>query len=445
MKNLENLISLVGKAVDPKNFELLDCVKKLKLELAQKEKEYSDCQAQQIKTESILKTAIDDLKRESHKALKHKDNQLKQITESMTSSMCYMDADYIYRYVNSRYEEWYGISSQDIIGKSIKDLMPSIFKNHKSIYDKVIKGETINNTVDTFLPNGKRMVFNVSYVPAYNMDEENIGLYIYSTDVTEIHIKSEALEASQKEVIHKNKILEQYIDSNLQLEQFAHIAAHDMRAPLRTISSFTGIIEKKLGSFLSEKDKQYVNYIKQGTKSLSNLITDLLDYSNIKSKGISLQRFKPEEMLEQVITFISPSDLLNVEIIISDLPDEIVADRIKIYQVFQNLISNAIKFVDGDVKPVVEVKSSETDDFYIFSVSDNGIGIPEEMKAFIFDSFKQLNNKSKFKGTGLGLSICQRIINDHNGTIKVEKSALGGSKFVFTISKNLNASNANFK
>lgn len=445
MKNLEALISLVGEAVDPKNFELLDRVKRLKLELVRTEKEYSECKARQEATESMLKSTIEDLKRESQKALKHKDNQLDQIAASMTSSMCYMDSDYIYRYVNPRYEDWYSISSDEVIGKSVRDLAPFLYDMHKSIYDRVIKGETIKNTVDTFLPSGERMVLNVNYVPAYNVDGENTGLYIYSSDVTEIHIKSEALEASQKEIIQKNKMLEQYIDSNLQLEQFAHIAAHDMRAPLRTISSFTGIIEKKLNGLLSEKDKEYVNYIKQGTVSLSNLITDLLDYSKVKSEGISLQRFNPEEMLEQVITFISSSDNPKVKIKIAELPKEIVADKIKIYQVFQNLISNAIKFVDGDIKPIVEVDCVETKEDYIFSVADNGIGIPDDMKEYVFEPFKQLNNKQKFKGTGLGLSICKRIISDHKGTIKVEKSATGGSKFIFTIGKNLDEATVSCK
>ncbi len=445
MNNIETLISLVGEAVDPQNFKLLDRIKRLKLELRKKEQEYFDCNVQKEKTEALLNSTIEDLKKESHKALKHKDNQLDQITASMTSSMCYMDSDYIYRYVNPRYEEWYGLKNEDILGKSAKEMIPFLFSKQKPIYNRVMKGEILKSTIDTFLPSGKRVVFNASYVPAFNVEGKNIGLYIYTSDVTEIHIKSEALEASQKEIIQKNKILEQYIDSNLQLEQFAHIAAHDMRAPLRTISSFTGIIEKKLNNLLSEKDKEYVSYIKQGTVSLNNLITDLLDYSKIKSEGISLQRFNPEEMLEQVITFICPSDTPKVEIKIADLPKELVADKIKIYQVFQNLISNAIKFVDGDVKPVVEVECTETDEDYIFSVADNGIGIPDDMTEYVFEPFKQLNNKHKFKGTGLGLSICKRIINDHKGTIKVEKSPTGGSKFVFTIGKKLDGANVSCK
>ena len=366
-----------------------------------------------------------------------KDFELKQITEYLASSMCYVDSDYIYRYVNSKYEEWFGVSKDDIIGKSVKELIPLTFSKQKSMYDNVMKGETVGTTVDIILPIGKRIILNVKYVPAYDVEGNNVGMYVYAYDVTEIHAKTEALEASQVQLINKTKTLEQYITSNLNLEQFAHVAAHDMKSPLRTISSFIGLLEKNLSNQLSGKEKEYVNIIKQGTKILNNMVTDLLEYSKVKSHGINIQRCKPKEIIDQVITFINTIKSQNAEINVAELPDYLFADKIKISQVFQNLISNAVKFVEAGVKPIVNIDCRESEEEYIFSVSDNGIGIAEELRDQIFEPFKQVNTKDKFEGTGLGLSICNRIINDHNGTIKIEESDLGGSKFVFTIDKKL--------
>ncbi len=452
MKYLENLTTLLGRPVSPRDFELHHQLKLLKIEIAKVQSEVRTRKNETLLTEALLNSTIQDLrvsnlkirklKREQLEAqakeLQFREKQLEQITGSMTSSMCYIDSNYVYRYVNHKYEEWFGISAETMIGKSVEELSPGLFQMNKSIYDSVMEGNEYEKEIDMLAPNGKRFVFSATYVPAQDLDNNNIGIYIYGTNVTENKLKTEAVEKTEREISKKNTQLKQYIQSNVQLEQFAHIAAHDMMAPLRTISSFTGILENKIKDLLGEKEKEYFGFIKEGTQSLSHLISDLLNYSKVKSQGIILTEVDLPDLISKVLRYLKESiEEKEATIEIGDMPDTIVADRTKLYQVLQNLIGNAMKFTAPGATPIVKLEAQQFEDKIKFSVSDNGIGISPSEREGIFDPFKQLNTKQKFKGAGLGLAICKRIVEDHKGEIKALQSDLGGSKFEFSLSKNL--------
>ena len=451
MKHLDNLTTLLGRPVSPKDFELHHQLKLLKIEVAKVQAEIREKKNETLLTESLLNSTIEDLRlsnlkirklrREQldakAKEIQFREKQLEQITSSMTSSMCYIDSNYIYRYVNHKYEEWFDISADKMIGKSVEELSPELFKMNKAIYDSVMGGNEFEMEID-IMTRGKRFIFMATYVSALDLNGNNIGLYIYGNNITEIKIKNEAIAQKEKEISEKNHQLKQYIQSNVQLEQFAHIAAHDMMAPLRTISSFTGILESKIKDNLTEKEKSYFEFIKEGTQSLSHLISDLLNYSKVKSQGIIPSEVDLAELTSKVLRYLKESiEEKQATIIIGDLPKTIIADRTKLYQVLQNLIANAMKFTEIGVKPIVKLQAEEVDDKVIFSVSDNGIGIPEDQREGVFDAFKQLNTKQKFKGTGLGLAICKRIVEDHKGEIKAVESSLGGTKIEFSFSKDL--------
>lgn len=453
MKYIETITSLLGRPQTASEFELYHQFKLLRIEISKLEKKLAQTENERMLTENLLNSTIKDLKdssdkirsirrrelMEKDKELQFKAEQLSQITDSLTSSMCYMDRNYIYRYVNYRYEQWFGHSKEEVIGKTGAQLAPELFRMFKPIYDSVMSGERYDYEFETVIPRtGERMVFKTNYVPAYNIDGKNIGLYIFSTDITDNKMKEEQLVASKRELNSKNKIMEQYIQSNLQLEQFAHIAAHDMKAPLRTITSFAGILEKKLADRLDNKEKNYFDFISQGTKDLSIMVSDLLQYSKVKSQGLRLSPISPCRLVNQMLNYLKINiDEKSAVIILGKFPEKISGDKGKLSQVFQNLISNAIKFSEEGKNPIVNIDSTESENHWIFSVADNGIGIDDESKEKIFEPFKQLSTKQKYQGTGLGLSICKRIIEDHGGTIDVKNRESGGSKFVFSISKYL--------
>ncbi len=450
MKYLENLTTLLGKPVSPKDFELHHQLKLLKIEVAKLQKDLRECVNERILTESLLNSTIEDLRISNQKIrqlrridldsksreIEFKEKQLAQITGSMTSSMCYLDQNYVYRYINHKYEEWFGIKKEDMIGNCIEDIAPSIFNRYKAVYDKVMSGDEVEVELDMIVPSGKRMIFKSTYVPAYDIDGNNIGLYIYGTDITENKLQTESLENKEKQITKINDELKQYIESNVQLEQFAHIAAHDMKAPLRTISCFSGILEKKIEAKLEQGDKKYFQYIKEGTQSLSTMVSDLLNYSRVKSQGLITSEFQLPDLINKVLRYLEESLSSSNANIILDVPQiTMVADRNKLYQVLQNLISNAVKFSKTNMRPIVKVNATDKKDNVLISISDNGIGIPKECRTEIFDPYKQLNTKQKFKGTGLGLSICNRIIRDHKGEIVISDSQLGGTKVEFVIPK----------
>jgi len=376
---------------------------------------------------------------ENEKSRRFQESKLSQITNSMTSSIAFIDRDYVYRYINNKYTEWFGVESKNIIGKTVQNVAgEAFFKITKPIYDNVFKGETFTTEIDTKIAKtDTRLVCKASYVPAYDIDGNNIGVYVYGTDITENKVKEEEIQKSKTKIAKTNAQLKEYIESNVQLEQFAFVAAHDMKAPMRSISSFSSLLSNSLNEKLSEKEQDYFDFIKTGTVRLSNLVTDLLNYSKVGKHQLELSEVNVSDLLNQVVRYleiiIQESDAK--VILPENLPEYVIVDRIKIYQVFQNLIANGIKFIAPGVKPIIDIKYQATETHHQFSIADNGIGMEESHLEQIFESFKQLNSKNEYEGTGLGLSICKKIVEHHGGKIQVNSTVGEGSCFTFFIPK----------
>ncbi|HEY8972083.1 MAG TPA: ATP-binding protein [Puia sp.] len=220
--------------------------------------------------------------------------------------------------------------------------------------------------------------------------------------------------------------------SNAELERFAYIASHDLQEPLRMISSFLQLLQKKYFDQLDEKANQYIRYAVDGAERMKALILDLLEYSRL---GTGKVAFEPVNMCEVIK---GVSEIFHDKIIatrgqidIGELP-VVMGDKVQLTQLMQNLISNALKY-HGEAPPRVEVMAREIDRGWQFSVKDNGIGIDPQFFDKIFIIFQRLHNKSDYSGTGIGLAICKKIVERHGGRIWVESSPGAGSIFHFTI------------
>jgi light-regulated signal transduction histidine kinase (bacteriophytochrome) len=237
------------------------------------------------------------------------------------------------------------------------------------------------------------------------------------------------LEENQNELKETITELER---SNQELESFAYITSHDLQEPLRTIASFTQLMERRYkGKFDSDAD-EFMDYIVIAAVRMKAMIQGLLDYSRV-GKDEELNEFNAEEALNQTLSNMHSSiEECHAEITHENLP-VIIADKKQIARVFQNLIGNALKFRKDDVKPKIHVSAEKIDNEYIFSVQDNGIGIEEQYMGRIFDVFKRLHTIDKYEGTGIGLSVVKRIIDHHGGRVWVESSLGVGSTFYFTI------------
>ena len=239
----------------------------------------------------------------------------------------------------------------------------------------------------------------------------------------------------QERTKEQEKLIKELKRSNKELEVFAYVASHDLQEPLRTIASFTQLLEKRYKGKLDDDADEFIEFIVDGFKRMKQLINDLLEYSRITTKG---QEFRPvniDNLLDYVLNNLNTLIAENNVIITFDNLPTITADKGQLARVFQNLISNSIKFRKPDEQPKIQISYWEKENEHFFGVSDNGIGIEKQYFDRIFTIFQRLHTMKEYSGTGIGLSVTKRIIERHNGRIWVESEYGVGSTFYFTLQK----------
>ncbi len=220
--------------------------------------------------------------------------------------------------------------------------------------------------------------------------------------------------------------------SNLDLQQFAYVASHDLQEPLRAVVGCVQMLsERNVGKF-DERSVELMGHATDGAKRMQTLINDLLAYSRVGSKGISKARIDPRACVEKALRQLSVAVAeSNAMITVDDLP-QIEAESAQLTQLFQNLIGNAIKFRSGPT-PQIRVWATQENGHCTFTVTDNGIGIAPEYHSRLFGLFQRLNPRRQYPGTGIGLAICKRIVERHGGKIWFDSRLGEGSSFRFTL------------
>ena len=223
------------------------------------------------------------------------------------------------------------------------------------------------------------------------------------------------------------------IRSNKELERFAYVSSHDLQEPLRMVTLFSQLLEKRYKDKLDKDADEFIEYIVEGAQRMKQLIDDLLEYSRVDSQAKEFEKVDIKKVLDNVLANLSIS-IVEYDVTISYDPLPVVCgDQNQLMQVFQNLIINAIKF-HGQNPPKIHISVQKEENEWIFAVSDNGIGIDPEHQKQIFEVFKRLqHNREEYPGSGIGLSIAQKIIIHHGGRIWVESELGEGSTFFFTI------------
>lgn len=245
--------------------------------------------------------------------------------------------------------------------------------------------------------------------------------------------ESDVLRKKNEEVELFNEKLKQ---SNEELNQFAYVASHDLKEPLRMVSNYMQLLEKSCAGKLDEDQQTYMRYANEGAKRMYKLIDSLLTFSRA-TIDTELRLIDLNDVLDDVERIVSSSSSKPVRIDRDDLPS-ILGDYSQMSQLFQNLVANAVKYNEAN-EIVLYVAYKPEDQAHRIEFHDNGIGIPEQYREQVFDIFKRLHSRDSYSGTGIGLSICKKIIHRLNGRIWVEDSLLGtGSAFVFTIPKKSN-------
>jgi light-regulated signal transduction histidine kinase (bacteriophytochrome) len=223
--------------------------------------------------------------------------------------------------------------------------------------------------------------------------------------------------------------------SNRELEQFAYVASHDLQEPLRMISSFLTQLQRKYSDQLDSKANQYIDFAVDGAKRMRQIILDLLDFSRVGRVDTEIQSVSLNEVINDIlILYRKRTEETNALFIISDMPS-IYVPKASIRQLFQNLISNALKYQAPQNSPLIEIGFVEDSDHWQFWVKDNGIGISPEYFDKVFIIFQRLHTKDQYSGTGMGLAICRKIAENLGGKLWIESEEGKGSTFYFTVPK----------
>jgi chemotaxis family two-component system sensor kinase Cph1 len=256
---------------------------------------------------------------------------------------------------------------------------------------------------------------------------QEYGKPIYGEDGEPLHIDGVIFDITERQ-----RMEEELKRSNADLQQFAYVASHDLREPLRNINSYVKLLEKRLKQLSDEKTHEYIHYIVDGVKRMQDLISDLLDYSKIETEGKTLRTVNMSAALNKAISNLGSPIRESGAVVTNDELPSVKGDASQLVSLFQNLVGNAIKYRSEEV-PHVHVSAERGEDEYVFSVRDNGIGIAPEFKEDIFLVFRRLHGRYEYSGTGIGLAICKRVVERHGGRIWVESEPGKGSTFYFSV------------
>ncbi|WP_367391887.1 ATP-binding protein [Lewinella sp. LCG006] len=329
-----------------------------------------------------------------------------------------------------------GLSFQDnaITGKHLTEVLPVfvakglLFNARKSLEEDALQSFEF---LDADTSDG-----NIRYYEARinNINKEEIIIIL--RNVTQLKIAEQALTEQISQVDQKNRQLQKYIESNLQLENFAFVASHDLREPVRTMRTFGQFLKKRVGHKLDEESMTHLDFIINSASRMNQLIEDLLTYSRVNTESATHDPIELCPLLEEITNSLKATiEETGAKIIYKHLPPVIHGNRLKILQVFQNLLANGIKFHRKEEPPKIIISVKETKTHWRFMVADNGIGIEEEFHEQIFVIFKKLHNYQEYQGTGIGLTLVKSIVNQHGGEIWLESTVGKGTTFYFTLLK----------
>ncbi len=253
----------------------------------------------------------------------------------------------------------------------------------------------------------------------------------------EIRIKEEQAEIiriNNEQLKKQNDNLVKYIRSNNELEQFAYRVSHDLNAPLRGVIEFSKLLERSAQENFSEKQNSLLKFILDSGIQMKGMIDGILDYSKITGAQLKLKKINLNQLIENVRNLLY-HDLQESKgkIIVNNLPEFIVGDSTKMIQLFLNLISNALKFRKENLVPEIVINAKREEHQITFSISDNGIGIPQNSQGCIFELFSKAQNNLGLEGHGIGLNTCRQIIEQHKGEIWLDSEPGQGTTFHFTV------------
>ncbi|MCC7478547.1 PAS domain S-box protein [bacterium] len=328
--------------------------------------------------------------------------------------------------INLETERLFGYSRSELIGRAIEDLIPQRYrKEHVSLRDGFARqpeARVMGSGRDLFglRKDGSEFPVEVGLNPIMGPDGPAVLCAIL--DITERNQTAELLR------IHAEELQR----SNNDLEQFAYVASHDLQEPLRMVASYVELLAERYQGQLDERADKYIHYAVDGARRMKQLVSDLLSFSRVGTQGKPLQPLETEQVLRGVLFELRQlAEENEAEIMVGPLP-RVMADETQLRQLFQNLLSNALKF-RSDAPPKITITAFRSVSEVTISLSDNGVGIDMAYAERVFQMFQRLHERGKYEGSGIGLAIAKRIVERHGGRIWLESQPGQGCTFHFTL------------
>ena len=348
---------------------------------------------------------------------------LRQFVAHAPAAIAMLDCNMCYLQASNQWIRDYKLSSRDLTGRSHYEVFPDIPERWKLIHQRVLQGAVEGCAEDPF----PRATGGTEWLQwearPWLQPNGKIGGLIFFTQVITERKELDLLLISQKAELER---------SNRDLEQFAYVASHDLQEPLRAVSGCAQVLEQNYASKLDSEADELITHIVDGASRMRTLINDLLKYSRVGSHGLALEPIDSARVVRDALSNLGVAlSESGAAVDVGDLP-VVLADAVQFTQLFQNLLSNALKYRATEA-PRIAVSARALDDDWLFSVKDNGIGIEPAYFQRIFVLFQRLHSRTDYAGTGIGLALCKRIVERHAGKIWVESSLGHGAEFFFTL------------
>jgi PAS domain S-box-containing protein len=334
-------------------------------------------------------------------------------------------------YVNEKFCAISQYSREELIGQNHRIVSSGYHPKEffQQMYQTIGGGQVWHGEMRNRAKDGSIYWVDATIVPLLGADGKPRQYIAIRADITE-------RKQAEKEIQKLNDELGQRVvelaRSNADLEQFAYVASHDLQEPLRMVAAYTQLLAERYRGKLDENAGKYIGYASEGALRMQSLIQDLLMFSRVGRNGGACGPVDCEAAMEEILLSLEPAIRESSAVVTHGALPTVWADRSRMTQVLQNLIGNAIKFRRKEA-PAISVQTEKTGGQWLFSVSDNGIGIAPEHAENIFVVFQRLHTRTEYPGNGIGLAICKKIIEHSGGKIWVESHAGHGSIFKFTI------------
>jgi len=355
------------------------------------------------------------------------ESRLRAIVDTAVDGIILMDESGTVTMFNPACERMFGYRAAEVIGGDVKQLMPPPYRDEHDQYLENYQRTRSRKIIGI----GREVLGRRRDGETFPMDL-SVGEADREGEVFYVGIVRDVSERKRTSDLREH-LIEELTASNEERAHFAHVASHDLREPLRMVAAFCGLLAKDYGDRLDDRGREYLTLAVSAATQMQDLLDDLVDFGRLGLEAERSSWFEPDDVLGQVIENLHESVRESgAEITKHRLPP-IFGNAVRFNRLMQNLIGNALKYVAAGVTPMVEVSAAREGEFWLFRVSDNGIGIHPRHQEQIFEPFKRLHANSSYYGTGLGLAICRKIVDGFGGRIWVTSAVGGGSTFNFTI------------